>query len=224
MRSLCSGPTQDMLDVTWKDMTWCTCTGSAWWKGAWPARRSFFSTLRHIDPPGSMVKETCDHYNSSLACNKVCMWPVCVTSWDDKMASSPEVPSSSEAALCSPALERKLLRGVVHRVVLTGGALVSASLNFTKRVLVACSPIGRTPAPKQPSWAGPCGGKTTASARIKAFFENLGWKVTGGGGGEGRSCLTTSINADSLLQLPSQCFKIAPHTLHHPYCVPACLW
>ena len=25
--------------------------------------------------------------------------------------------------------------------------------------------------------AGPCGGKTTASARIRTFFENLGWKV-----------------------------------------------
>ena len=24
---------------------------------------------------------------------------------------------------------------------------------------------------------GPCGGKTTAMARLSAFFENLGWKV-----------------------------------------------
>ena len=53
---------------------------------------------------------------------------------------------------------------VVYRVVLTGGVCVCVCSYGTLHVCVCV-------------YAGPCAGKTTTLARLRTFFENLGWKV-----------------------------------------------
>ena len=60
---------------------------------------------------------------------------------------------------------------VVYKVVLTGGTVKNtdhdgsvAAKNYTE--------------PHFCSSPGPCAGKTTTVARLRTFFENLGWKVT----------------------------------------------
>ena len=58
---------------------------------------------------------------------------------------------------------------VVYKVVLTGGTAKNidhdGSVAAKILSLICSSP-------------GPCAGKTTTVARLRTFFENLGWKVT----------------------------------------------